>query len=241
MSSEASDSIRSKGKVLVVDDAPELLEFVCALLTKEGYQTIEAEDGASALAAAREHNPDVVVLDLTLPDLDGMEVCRQLREFTDAYVLMLTGRDDEIDKVMGLRSGADDYVTKPFSSREFAARVEVLMRRPRVSGATAADVPPEDERTFGNLTIFPLAREVTVDNGNVALTRIEFEIIDALSERPRMVHSRAILRQRIWDEDWIGDDHVVDVHIANLRKKIDTTGAPSLIRTVRGVGYRMED
>jgi len=240
MSIEATTPVNSKGTVLVVDDAPEFLELVSTLLVKDGYQTIEAIDGASAIAAARQHEPDLIVLDLTLPDLDGMEVCRRLREFTNAYVLMLTARDDEIDRVMGLRSGADDYVTKPFSSREFSARVEALLRRPRHSGTAVVEEAPADQRVFGAVAIDPLAREVTVKGDSVQLTRIEFDILDALSERPRMVFSRALLRQRVWGDDWFGDDHVVDVHIANLRAKIDGGESPSCIRTVRGVGYRME-
>ncbi len=230
----------SKGRVLVVDDAPEFLELISGLLRKEGYEVDEAADGTSAIEAARAHDPDLVVLDLSLPDLDGMEVCRQLREFTDAYVLMLTARDDEIDRVMGLKTGADDYVTKPFSPRELAARVEAMLRRPRGAGASTAASDDDDARVFGTLVIHPLAREVEVDGTAIELTRIEFDILDVLSERPRMVHSRAVLRERVWGENWFGDDHVVDVHIANLRKKIDSGDGPSAVRTVRGVGYRME-
>ncbi|WP_436792908.1 response regulator transcription factor [Actinospongicola halichondriae] len=236
MSDEATGS---KGRVLVVDDAPEFLELIGGLLRKEGYEVHEAVDGTSAVAEAHRHEPDLVVLDLTLPDIDGMEVCRQLREFTDAYVLMLTARDDELDRVLGLKTGADDYVTKPFSPREVAARVEALLRRPRVSTEQQHD-DGDDRREFGAVTVHPLAREVEVDGAPVALTRIEFDILDVLSERPRMVHSRAVLRERVWGEDWFGDDHVVDVHIANLRKKIDRGDGPSHVRTVRGVGYRME-
>ncbi len=233
-----SDTSAAKATVLVVDDAPEFLELVSTLLRREGYDVHEAADGQSALDVSAEVDPDLIVLDLTLPDLDGMEVCRQIRERSNCYVLMLTARDDEIDRVMGLKTGADDYVTKPFSPRELAARVEALLRRPR-SGAVA-DEPDDDRRSFGELVIHPMAREVEVDGEAVSLTRIEFDILDTLSERPRMVHSRAIIRERVWGEDWFGDDHVVDVHIANLRKKIDTGDGPSHVRTVRGVGYRME-
>ncbi len=232
---------RQARRVLVVDDAPEFLELISGMLRKEGYDVSEAPDGNTGVELAREIDPDLVILDLTLPDIDGMEVCRQLREFTDAYILMLTARDEEIDRVMGLKTGADDYVTKPFSPREVAARVEAMLRRPRggSEGSGAAD-DEDDSRTFGELVIHPLAREVEVDGDPVELTRIEFDILDVLSERPRMVHSRAVLRERVWGENWFGDDHVVDVHIANLRKKIDTGDGPSHVRTVRGVGYRME-
>jgi DNA-binding response OmpR family regulator len=227
-----------KARVLVVDDAPEFLELVSQLLRKEGYDVTTAIDGSSALSTAKEHDPDLVVLDLTLPDLDGMEVCRQLRSSSSAYVLMLTARDDEIDRVMGLKTGADDYVTKPFSPRELAARVEALLRRPRNSRTEGDEA--DDARHFGTLSVRPLAREVEVDGEQVTLTRIEFDILDVLTRRPRMVHSRALLREKVWGEDWYGDDHVVDVHVANLRKKIDRGHGPSHIRTVRGVGYRME-
>lgn len=232
---------RQARRVLVVDDAPEFLELIAGMLRKEGYDVSEAPDGNTGVELAREFDPDLVVLDLTLPDIDGMEVCRQLREFTDAYIIMCTARDEEIDRVMGLKTGADDYVTKPFSPREVAARVEAMLRRPRGGGAESAAVDDEDDsRTFDDLVIHPLAREVEVAGAAVELTRIEFDILDVLSERPRMVHSRAVLRERVWGENWFGDDHVVDVHIANLRKKIDVGDGPSHVRTVRGVGYRME-
>lgn len=232
---------RHARRVLVVDDAPEFLELISGMLRKEGYDVSEAPDGNTGVALAREIDPDLVVLDLTLPDIDGMEVCRQLREFTDAYILMCSARSEEIDRVMGLKTGADDYVTKPFSPREVAARVEAMLRRPRAGGSEAGRREGgDDSRTFDDLVIHPLAREVEVDGMAVELTRIEFDILDVLSARPRMVHSRAMLRERVWGEDWYGDDHVVDVHIANLRKKIDLGEGPSHVRTVRGVGYRME-
>ena len=229
-----------KARVLVVDDAPEFLELVAGLLRKEGYDVTEAADGAAAIGGIGDVDPDLVVLDLSLPDLDGMEVCRQIRERTDAYVLMLTARDAEVDRVMGLKTGADDYMTKPFSPRELSARVEALLRRPRASSQPAASRPGEDELVFGDLVIRPLAREVEVAGAAIELTRIEFDILGVLSERPRMVFSRAALRERVWGDNWFGDDHVVDVHIANLRKKIDLGDGPSHVRTVRGVGYRME-
>ena len=226
--------------MLVIDDAPEFLELIAGMLRKEGYDVSGAPDGNTGVDLAREIDPDLVVLDLTLPDIDGMEVCRQLREFTDAYIIMCSARNEEIDRVMGLKTGADDYVTKPFSPREVAARVEAMLRRPRSSSVQPTGGNGQDSRTFDDLVIHPLAREVEISGAAVELTRIEFDILDVLSERPRMVHSRAVLRERVWGEDWFGDDHVVDVHIANLRKKIDVGDGPSHVRTVRGVGYRME-
>jgi DNA-binding response OmpR family regulator len=194
-----------------------------------------AADGEAALAAARATPPDVVVLDLMLPGIDGVEVCRQLRTFTDAYVIMLTARTEEVDKLVGLSVGADDYLTKPFSPRELVARVKAMLRRPRTSAAAAAPT-----RRVGELTIDPQAREVHVGGVPVELTRTEFDIIDALSARPRMVFTRAQLVENVWGEGWVGDDHLVDVHIGHMRRKLgDDPTDPRYILTVRGVGYRM--
>ncbi|MEY4230247.1 MAG: hypothetical protein RLZZ362_1096 [Actinomycetota bacterium] len=175
--------------------------------------------------------PDVIVLDLTLPDGDGLDLCRTVRDRSSAYVLMLSGRDDEIDKLLGFRLGADDYVTKPFSPRELVARVEALLRRPRNTADQAL------ERRVGDVVIRTIAREVEVDGQRVELTRIEFDLLDTLTANPKVVFTRAQLLERVWRPDWYADDHVVDVHIANLRKKIDLPGRTSIIRTVRGVGY----
>ena len=224
-------------RVLVVDDAPEFLELLVPLLEHEGFATETATDGAGAVAAAERVRPDVIVLDLGLPDLDGVEVCRRIRAFSDAYVLMLTSRTTEVDRVVGLEVGADDYMTKPFSPRELVARVRAMLRRPRqVVPSSAAD----GARVLGPLEVDPLGRTVRVAGEEVHLTRIEFDLLDTLTSKPAMVFSRAMLREQVWGSDWFGDDHVVDVHIANLRKKIDPGDGPSLVRTVRGVGYRME-
>ena len=225
-------------KVLIVEDAPEFVEMLVPLLQREGYATATAGDGELALEEARRFEPDVVVLDLTLPRLDGVEVCRQLRRFSDAYVIMLTSRADEVDRVVGLEVGADDYLTKPFSPRELVARIRAMLRRPR--GGESAVEPEEATRRFGDLAVDPLGRTVQLGDDEVTLTRIEFDLLEALSAKPAMVFSRAMLRELVWGSDWYGDDHVVDVHIANLRKKIDLGADRSHIRTVRGVGYRME-
>ena len=225
-------------KVLIVEDAPEFVEMLVPLLQREGYATATAGDGEAALEEARRFSPDVVVLDLTLPRLDGVEVCRQLRRFSDAYVIMLTSRADEVDRVVGLEVGADDYLTKPFSPRELVARIRAMLRRPR--GAEAAGPAEEPTRRFGDLVVDPLGRTVQLGDDEITLTRIEFDLLEALSAKPAMVFSRAMLRELVWGSDWYGDDHVVDVHIANLRKKIDLGAERSYIRTVRGVGYRME-
>jgi DNA-binding response OmpR family regulator len=216
-------------RVLVVEDTREYRELVAKQLGNEGFAVDVAQDGGTAVELARTREPDVIVLDLGLPHMDGVEVCRQVRTFSQAYVVMLTGRDDEVDKLVGLSVGADDYMTKPFSARELVARVRAMLRRPRPSSNSSS------ERRVGELTIDPGAREVRNGNVKVELTRIEFDLLDALSERPRLVFSRSQLLERIWGENWYGDDHVVDVHVSSLRRKIgDDPQSSRFIRTVRG-------
>jgi len=219
--------------VLVVEDAPEFTRVISTVLQNAGHRVRSATSIAQALDELTTAPPDVVILDLGLPDGDGLDLCRMIRERSSAYVLMLTGRDRESDKLLGFRQGADDYVTKPFSARELAARVEALLRRPR------ADAPSSSLRVFGDLVINPAAREVTVDGVIADLTRIEFDLLDTMSANPKVVYSRQQLLDHVWGPGWFGDDHVVDVHIANLRKKIDVPEAKSWVRTVRGVGYSM--
>ncbi|MHB8470886.1 MAG: winged helix-turn-helix domain-containing protein, partial [Gaiellaceae bacterium] len=178
--------------------------------------------------------PTVIVLDLMLPGLDGIEACRRIRQFSDAYIVMLTARADESDKLVGLSTGADDYVTKPFSPLELVARVRAMLRRPRAGATTAAP------RRFGELEIDSTAREVRVAGEPVELTKLEFDLLDVLSAEPRVAFSRGHLLERVWGPDWFGDDHVVDVHLANLRRKLgDDASAQRYVRTVRGVGYRI--
>jgi DNA-binding response OmpR family regulator len=227
---------RPRVRALVVDDEPSLVTVVAGYLAREGYEVDTAADGEAALAAARHGKPDVVVLDLMLPGIDGIEVCRQLRTFTDAYIIMLTARAEEVDKLIGLSVGADDYLAKPFSPRELVARVKVMLRRPRTGAAAAG---PEVRR-FGALTIDPQAREVHLDGVPVELTRTEFDLLDALSERPRLAFTRAQLIERVWGGGWVGDEHLVDIHIGHIRRKLsDDPNNPRYILTVRGVGYRM--
>jgi DNA-binding response OmpR family regulator len=227
-------------RVLVVDDEAPLARLVAGYLTRDGFEVTVVGDGRAAVAAARTVDPDVVVLDLGLPGLDGLAVCRALREFSDCYVLMLTARSEEHDKLGGLAAGADDYLTKPFSPRELVARVHVLLRRPRTPrAAPAGDQPP---RRFGPLIIDVPGREVQLDEQLVPLTRTEFDVLAALSEHPQRVLSRAALIAAVWGENWVGDEHLVDVHIGHLRRKLgDDAAAPRFVRTVRGVGYRMDD
>ena len=222
-------------RVLVVDDERSLAKLVASYLERDGYAVECAFDGAAALDAAQRTEPDVVVLDLMLPEVDGVEVCRQLRTFSNCYVVMLTARTEEVDKLIGLGVGADDYVTKPFSPRELVARVRAMLRRPRID-ATGE----EPARRFGPLEIDVAAREVRLDGRPVDLTRTEFDVLAALSARPKVAFSRAQLIAAVWGDTWVGDEHLVDVHVGHLRRKLgDDAAAPRFVRTVRGVGYRM--
>jgi DNA-binding response OmpR family regulator len=224
-------------RALVVDDEEHLARLVADYLTREGFAAQVALDGEHALEFARAGHPDVVILDLMLPGIDGVEVCRELRTFTDAYVIMLTARAEEVDKLIGLAVGADDYLTKPFSPRELVARVKAMLRRPRGPHPADTDTPV---RQFGDLAIDPAAREVSVAGAPVELTRLEFDLLEVLSARPRVAFSRRQLVERVWDQDWFGDDHIVDVHIVRLRRKLgDDAAHPRYVLTVRGVGYRM--
>ena len=222
--------------VLVVDDEPNLVELVQGYLEREGYTVLTARDGRTALDMVRTSKPDLVILDLLLPGLDGLEVCRRLRQFSDAYVLMLTAKAEEVDKLVGLAVGADDYMTKPFSPRELAARVKAMLRRPRTGGPDEPDVSPV--RRFGELVLDDARHEVTKRGEAIPLTPREFALLTTLAAHPGRVFTRAQLLERVWEDDY-DDDHVVDVHIGNLRRKIeDAPAQPRFVETVRGVGYR---
>ena len=240
-----ADSARERGyRALVVDDEDALAEVVASYLQRERFEVTVCHNGAEALADAREIDPDVVVLDLGLPGIDGFEVCRQLRTFSDAYVVMLTARDTEMDTIIGLTVGADDYITKPFSPRELVARIRAMLRRPRVpalptaKAATGDQTPPT--RHFGALAIDIPGRQVFLNSDPIPLTRTEFDILAALSSRPGVVWSRRQLIDAVWGEPWVGNDHLVDVHVGHLRRKLgDDPSDPRFVFTVRGVGYRM--
>lgn len=232
-------------RALVVDDEAPLAEVLASYLEREHFEVTVRHTGAEALDVARDVDPDVVVLDLGLPGIDGVEVCRQLRTFSDAYVVMLTARDTEVDTIVGLSVGADDYVTKPFSPRELVARIRAMLRRPRTVGAPVSAVDPLNAemlapRVFGPLSIDVAGRQVYLGDEPITLTRTEFDILAALSSRPGVVWSRRQLIDAVWGEPWVGNDHLVDVHVGHVRRKLgDDPAEPRFIATVRGVGYRM--
>ncbi len=221
--------------IMVVEDEAALAGVVRDYLAREDYTVLTAGDGPAALALARARQPDVIILDVMLPGLDGVEVCRRLRQFSDAYVLMLTARAEEIDTIVGLSAGADDYLTKPFSPRELVARVKALLRRPR-GAAREPEEPPV--RRFGDLVLDEGRLEVTRRGAPVALTTREFRILATLAAYPGRVFTRAQVLAQVWGDAYY-DDHVVDVHVGNLRKKIEEDPAhPRYVETVRGAGYR---
>jgi DNA-binding response OmpR family regulator len=218
-------------RVLVVEDELPIVELVRGYLVREGWSVETVDDGAVAVERVRTERPDVVILDVMLPGLDGVEACRRMRTFSDAYIIMLTARAEEIDRIVGLSVGADDYLTKPFSPRELVARIKALLRRPR---AVAEPASP------AGLALDESRHEVRVDGQPVTLTATEFGILATLARDPGVVIGRAALLDHVWGPDYIGDDHLVDVHVANLRRKLDDDpAAPRFIETVRSVGYRL--
>lgn len=222
--------------VLVVDDEVALAGVVASYLEREGFTVRIAHTGPEAVEQAREFEPVVIILDVMLPGFDGLEVCRQVRHFSDAYILMLTARDEEVDKVLGLSMGADDYLVKPFSPRELVARVRAMLRRPRVQPS----VRSSDVVELGDLRVDREARRVTVGGNEIDLTRTEFDLLAVMSARPRAAFTRRQLIDAVWGEGWFGDEHVVDVHVGHLRTKLgDDAAEPRFVRTVRGIGYGM--
>jgi DNA-binding response OmpR family regulator len=226
-------------RALVIEDAADVRLLLSEVLRRAGLEVFEAASGRQGLARVAEIRPDLITLDLTLPDIDGIEVCRQLRAKTDAYVIMLTGRIEETDRLVGLEVGADDYITKPFSPREFRARVAAMFRRPRTSGEGRPEEKKSDTVEIGELVVDKESREVTLAGTPVDLTRIEFDLLAVLVSNPRRVWERETLTRQVWRTEWLGNDHVIDVHIANLRRKLgDDARSGHWIRTVHGVGYK---
>jgi two-component system alkaline phosphatase synthesis response regulator PhoP len=221
--------------ILVVDDEQPIVDLVAGYLSAEGFGVYRAYDGTAALVMARTVRPDLVILDVMLPGIDGVEVCRRLHQETAVYVLMLTARADEVDKLIGLSVGADDYLTKPFSPRELVARVKAILRRSRSPSERSLERPA---LSFGNLVIDPERREVMRNNGYIELTPREFDLLYALAKQPGRVFTREELLQQVWGRDFMGIDRVVDVHIGTLRRKLGDESAEAVVQTVRGVGYK---
>jgi two-component system alkaline phosphatase synthesis response regulator PhoP len=222
-------------KILVIDDEPSIINLVTAYLKPEGYEVYNATDGHAGLKAARTFKPDLIILDLMLPGLDGIELLSRLRRESDVYVIMLTARTDETDKIVGLSVGADDYVTKPFSPRELVARVKAALRRIKTETGSSVE---RSVLSFRHVLIDLGAHTVSVDNVPIELTSIEFDLLRALAENRGRVLSREQLLEKIWGTEYFGEMRVVDVHLGHVRQKL---GNETLIATVRGVGYRFED
>ncbi len=227
-----------KRTILVVDDEPKLVKVVREYLEHDGYRVVSASDGREALERFHEARPDLVVLDLMLPEVDGLEVCRRLRRDSGVPIIMLTARAEEVDELVGLELGADDYVTKPFSPRALLARIRSVLRR-----TTLAD-DGEESLSLGPLRVDPSRHEATWEGASLALTPTEFSLLAALARRPGRVFERLTLLERIQGEAYAGYERTVDAHVKNLRKKLAAAGgetAASSIMTVPGIGYRMEE
>ena len=225
-------------KILVVEDDRTLLDVLKYNLVKEGYNVVTATDGAQALEIARSQKPELIVLDIMLPELDGLEVCRILRKDMTVPILMLTARGEEIDKIVGLEVGADDYMTKPFSMRELLARVRAMLRRTRMMGPESAE---EGMINIGNIEIDIPRRRATLSGVMLDLTQKEFDLLAFLARNRGLVFSREQLLERVWGYDYVGGTRTVDVHVRWLREKIEENPAkPKRLITVRGVGYKLE-
>ena len=222
-------------KILVIDDEPSIVNLVTAYLKPEGYEIYTATDGPSGLKSARAFQPDLIVLDIMLPGMDGIELLSRLRRESEVYVILLTAKTEETDKVVGLSVGADDYVTKPFSPRELVARVKAALRRLQVASGSSAE---RSVLSFRHVKVDAGAHVVTVDESPIELTSIEFELLKALAENHGRVLSREQLLEKVWGGDYFGEIRVVDVHLGHVRQKL---GNEELITTVRGVGYRFDD
>ncbi|HHT70737.1 MAG: response regulator transcription factor [bacterium] len=224
-------------KILVVDDEPTIVEFVRINLEKAGFRVLTAGDGETALRLAASEQPDLVVLDVMLPGKDGFEVCRELRRTTAVPIIMLTARDDDVDKILGLELGADDYLTKPFNPRELVARIKAILRRMDRINRLDTEVI-----TRGRIQLDLDRHQVTAGGQAVDLTPKEFELLELLIKNPGRVFSREILLERLWGYDFFGDSKTIDVHIRRLREKVEEDpSSPTHILTVWGVGYKFRE
>ena len=237
-------------KILVIEDEEGIIHLLNLYLKDAGYEVVSAKDGADGLALHARLHPDLVILDIMLPALDGFEVCRRIRAWSKTPILMLTARGDEEDRVLGLDLGADDYLVKPFSPRELVSRVRAILRRVDdqesrdvQGGAAGADGRETSKRAvlrFPDMTIDLLARRVEVNHAEVMLTPTEFDLLALLAQSPERVYTREMLMNKIWGYDYYGDGHIIDVHISALRKKIEATSEYRYIKTVWRVGYKFE-
>jgi DNA-binding response OmpR family regulator len=226
-------------RILLIDDEQPIQTLLSFPLQRDGYEVVQASDGREALARFSEQTFDLVVLDVMMPRMDGLEVCRRLRARSSVPIIMLTAKSEEIDKVLGLELGADDYITKPFSMREFRSRVKAALRR---SGMARVDADDEHPMEVRGLRIDPAKRTVTRDGETVATTFVEFEILSALARSPGRVFTRDMLLSRVWGDSAYRDPRTIDVHIRHLREKLETDPKePEFLFTVRGVGYRFRD
>ena len=225
--------------ILLVDDEDSVQSLLTYPLERDGFRVVSARDGEEALRLFAAEAVDLVVLDIMLPKLDGLEVCKRLRAESSVPIIMLTARDDEFDTVLGLELGADDYITKPFSIREFRSRVRALLRR---AGAPRHDAPEAEPLVSGSVSLDPDRREATVDGSPLDLTYVEFELLRTLVAQPGKVFSRRALLQAIWGDSAYREPRTIDVHVRHLREKIERDPSePELILTVRGAGYRLRE
>ncbi|MBS4026658.1 MAG: response regulator transcription factor [Clostridia bacterium] len=231
-----------QAKILVVDDEPTILELISFNLQQVGYQVITAITGPEALEKVNKNNPDLIILDVMLPEVDGLDVCRQVRKHSVTPILMLTAKNEEIDKILGLELGADDYLTKPFSTRELLARIKALLRRSSYHQQEGSSSGEKLDIKKGDLVLSINKHQVSVSGKQVDLTLTEFELLKLFVTHPGQVFSRDFLLNRIWGEDFFGDVRTIDVHIRHLREKIENDPAkPNYIVTVRGVGYKFNE